>query len=548
MKTKNFVYTFLLISIFSIHLTSYAQTVTEEWVARYNGPGDSLDFSSAITVDGFGFVYVTGWSYGTGTDLDYATIKYNSNGVQQWVARYNGTGNGVDYARAIAVDNSGNVYVTGRSLGSGTGSDYATIKYDVNGIEQWVARYNGSGNVTDEANAIAVDGSGNVYVTGRSVGSGTGEDYVTIKYNSNGDSVWVARYDGPGNGSDWARAIAVDGAGNVYVTGDSWGNGTSLDYATIKYNSNGVELWVARYNGPASGSDYAYAISVDGTGNVYVTGGSEGNGTGDDYATIKYNSNGVQQWVARYNGPGNGADAATALALDASDNVYVTGYSNGGGSGDDYATIKYNSNGDQQWVTRYNGPGNSWDYASDIAVDGFGNVYVTGDSWGSGTGEDYATVMYNTNGVQQWVARYNGPGNDLDVATAIAVDGSSNVYVTGYSGGSGTGYDYATIKYFHTTSIQNISNEIPDQFSLSQNYPNPFNPTTIIRFDIQKPGFVTLRIYDILGKEVSILVSESLQAGTYEADFNASGLTNGVYFYKLEAGGLNQVKKMVLLK
>jgi len=125
----------------------------------------------------------------------------------------------------------------------------------------------------------------------------------------------------------------------------------------------------------------------------------------------------------------------------------VTGWSIGGGTYSDYATIKYYPNGDTAWVRRYNGPGDSTDYAYDMAVDDSGNVYVTGESYGSGTDKDYATIKYYPNGDTAWVKRYNGPGDDDDAASAIAVDGSGNVYVTGESRGSGTGGDYATIKY-----------------------------------------------------------------------------------------------------
>ncbi|MBK6772394.1 MAG: SBBP repeat-containing protein [Ignavibacteria bacterium] len=225
--------------------------------------------------------------------------------TQQWVARYNGPGNLDDFADySLAVDGSGNVYVTGYSAGSGTSSDYATIKYNSSGVQQWVARYNGPGNSYDEATSLAVDGSGNVYVTGYSIDSGTSSDYyATVKYNSSGVQQWVARYNGPGNSYDYAVSLAVDGSGNVYVTGSSYGSGTSIDYATIKYNSSGVQQWVASYNGPGNSDDRTYSLAVDGSGNVYVRGSSYGSGT--YYATIKYNSSGVQQWVARYNGPGN---------------------------------------------------------------------------------------------------------------------------------------------------------------------------------------------------------------------------------------------------
>ncbi|PYV49942.1 MAG: hypothetical protein DMG98_28805 [Acidobacteria bacterium] len=136
--------------------------------------------------------------------------------------------------------------------------------------QAWVARYNGPGNDFDGAVAIVLDSSGNVYVTGESVGAGTGADYVTIKYNTSGQEEWVARYDG-GLG-DAATAIAIDSPGNVYVTGQSWSAKTSnYDYATVKYNADGQEQWVARYDGPANDYDYPTKIAVDSSGNVYVT-------------------------------------------------------------------------------------------------------------------------------------------------------------------------------------------------------------------------------------------------------------------------------------
>jgi hypothetical protein len=418
--------------------------VQQAWVARYNGPANLDDGGHAIVGDNAGNVYVTGGSHGLGTDLDYATINYNSAGQQQWVARYNGPANGWDRAAAIARDTSGNVYATGQSLGLGTDFDYATVKYDSAGQQQWVARYNGPGTGEDDAVAVATDGSGNVYVTGQSLGLGTGFDYATIKYDSAGQEQWVARYNS--GYFDLVRAIAVDSSGNVYVTGRSAGLGTGPDYVTIKYDSAGQQQWVARYNGPGNDLDEALAIAMDSSGNVYVTGQSLGAGPGTDYATVKYDSAGQEQWVARYNGPGNYVDGARATAVDNSGNVYVTGQSIGAGNDDDYATIKYNSAGQEQWVARYNGPGNGTDNALAIAGDSSGNVYVTGFSTGAHT-FDYATVKYDSAGQQQWVARYNGTGRGYDDAQGIVVDGSGNVYVTGESVGRRTGFDYGTIKY-----------------------------------------------------------------------------------------------------
>ena len=98
------------------------------------------------------------------------------------------------------------------------------------------------------------------------------------------------------------------------------------------------------------------------------------------------------------------------------------------------------------------------------------------------------------------------------------------------------------------TGIHSISNIVPEKFSLYQNYPNPFNPVTNIRFDIPKSSFVTIKIYNVLGKESAVLLNESKAAGSYEIDFNASTLTSGVYFYRLENESFTETKKMVILK
>ena len=408
----------LLVVLLFVSVPAFAQSVDTAWVRRYSGPGNFEDMARAIAVDGSGNVYVTGWSTGSVTHFDYATIKYYPNGDTAWVRRYNGPANDYDLASAIAVDSSGNVYVTGSSYGIGTSSDYATIKYYPNGDTAWVRRYNGPGNSSDQAHAIAIDGSGNVYVTGGSFGI----DYATIKYDPAGTQLWVQRYNGPGNSSDEARAIAVDGSGNVYVTGRSGGIGTAADYATIKYDSQGNELWVRRYNGAGNSDDEAYAIAIDGSGNVYVTGSSIGSATYSDYATIKYDPAGTQLWVKRYNGPGNYSDDASAIAVDGSGNVYVTGGSWGSGTGWDYTTIKYDPQGNELWVKRYNGPVNSSDLANAIAVDGSGYVYVTGRSYGRDW--DYATIKYRQGtGMISGTKFYDVNGNGIQDAGEVGLPG-----------------------------------------------------------------------------------------------------------------------------
>ena len=415
--------------------------VTEKWVHRYNSPANGYDEALAVAVDGSGNVVVTGYS-----DGDYYTAKYAAaDGALLWEKRYGSAA----IAYAVAVDGSGNVVVTGNAA-TIDGWDYYTVKYGAaDGALLWEKRYNGPDNSDDLANAVAVDGSGNVIVTGASYNSSRNPDYYTVKYASaDGALLWEKRYNGPANSDDEANAVAVDGSGNVVVTGTSY-NPTNADYYTAKYAAaDGALLWEKRYNGPANSTDLARAVAVDGSGNVIVTGTSYGpNNSADDYTAKYAAANGALLWEKRFNRSAGGPAylVAVAVAVDTSGNVVVTGIATNTSGNHDYYTAKHAAgDGAVLWEQRYNGPANGEDEAYALAVDGGGNVYVTGSSIGSDGSTDYATVKYDAKGNQVWIARYDHASGD-DVAYAMALDGSGNVYVTGKSDG-----DYATIKYMQT--------------------------------------------------------------------------------------------------
>ena len=316
------------------------------------------------------------------------------------------------------------------------------------GARLWVARYSGPGNGEDEALSVAVSpGGARVFVTGYSQGAGSGHDYATVAYSAaTGARLWARRYNGPGNGDDQASSVAVSpGGARVFVTGTSEGVGHSaFGYATVAYDAaTGAQLWVRRYNGPGNGSSAAFSVAVSPGGTrVFVTGSSQGTGSGQDSATVAYSAaTGAQLWAQRYNGPANGGDYAVSVAVSpGGTRVFVTGGSQGSGSHYDYATVAYNAaTGARLWAQRYNGPANGDDQASSLAVSPGGTrVFVTGGSQGARSGQDYATVAYSAaTGARLWAQRYNGPANGGDQASSLAVSpGGTRVFVTGTSQGA----------------------------------------------------------------------------------------------------------------
>lgn len=421
---------------------------TLAWASPFNSGEGNHDQATAGAVDANGNVYITGSGPG-----GIQTIRLDANGAVAWTASYM-TNGGNAGGIAIAVGDDGSVYVVGSLYEAGISSqDFATLKYNANGSLLWAARYDHGG--YDTPKAIAVDGAGNVYVTGEGVGPSYGVDYVTIKYDPNGNELWVRDYAGPDGGDDRPAALAVDSAGNVYVTGSTMEANTIayysiFDYLTLKYDADGNQLWSARHSGPGSADDHAAAIAVDAAGNVYVTGShsydySVNSGTtvyfDYDYATIKYDANGQELWQAVYAGHRPGPDRAADLKVDAQGNVSVTGSSD-----NDIVTVRYNSAGEQQWVARLDS-GASYDEAITLALDTSGNTYVTGHSGDYG---DILTFKLDTNGSRIWLARYDGPGGSYgshDYPVGIGVDLAGNVLVAGSIDSSTTSRDYIALKY-----------------------------------------------------------------------------------------------------
>ena len=346
----------------------------------------------------------------------------------------------------LAVDAQGNTYVVG-SRWNGTGWRYRTTKYAPDGSVVWNAAQAPGDNPGELPYGVGVDAAGNVYVTGTN-----NIQFVTLKYDSAGTQQWVQRYSVPSGLYQQPRAMAVDAAGNVYVSGRSQADGFGIDnfdYGTVKYDTNGNQLWAARYNGPDGLGDEVQAIALDGDGNVYVTGGSKATGNRSEYATVKYNAAGIQQWAARYGGGVHG-DQANAIAVNG-DSVVVTGISNNG-THYEPVTISYDrATGTRQWTARITGTANG--YGSAVTSDGQGGVYVAGSSWNGYNG--FMVVKYDGAGVQQWqktYVPYSGiSGSNL--AFSVALDPTGGVVAAGRAIGF-NGFDYGVMKYDSAGNLQ----------------------------------------------------------------------------------------------
>jgi hypothetical protein len=314
---------------------AYSNSGMPLWTNR-SAPAD------AMVLDDDGNVFTTGSSY-WGSYSDWITVALSPDGALLWTNR---TGLfAADFATSVAVDREGNILVAG-SWSWPTGSyDLSVVKYSHVGVPLWTNHFDAGW--YDIAAGMAVANDGTVFVTGRSANSGVLNvdsvyDFVTVAFSGNGTMLWTNRYDGPANAADLPAAIELDDQGNVIITGESVGDATGSDYTTIKYSSTGVPVWTNRFHRFGSIGDSPMALAVDGSGNVVVTGSSFLDGY--DYATIAYSSVGLPLWTNVYSGPvANGDDVARALALDAVGNVFVTGYSWGGTTGPDFVTIKYSS-------------------------------------------------------------------------------------------------------------------------------------------------------------------------------------------------------------
>ena len=474
--------------------------LSEDWVLTYeSGLLASTDIATDVAVDDLGNIYITGYTDNLPHGSDFYTIKYNAQGEEVWGQHSDGGVYNDDYARHLAVDISGNVYVTGESVGP---SGYLTIlmvKFNSAGEEQWRIRHQPADGGFEAAYVtdMAIADSGGIYLTGyysKLIDGSTFTDFLIVKYAEDGRQVWMDQYNAgfPNNSSNTATSLDISSTGDVYAAGilGHWTNEAQVvtlkytrdglkkwirktpiesanlygDYAllkaspvagiyvtcsrfgspnfsVIKYDENGQERWQASYVNPDDNSWHPETMTVDDSDNVYVSGSTHAN-SGGDCLTIKYNPAGEEQWQARYIATEVGYNfAATALQADRLGNIYVSGY-----TWQTVFILKYNTQGDMVWSSE--GDQSHTDRGA-MALNHDGDVFVAGRSMEheAVNEEDYLLLKVNSDGTKSWLNTYDGQYNEHNSPRDLNFDKDGNIYVLGWSEATGTNSDIVLIKY-----------------------------------------------------------------------------------------------------
>ncbi len=558
----------------------------------YSQLPDSYPFKTFLGDDGY--LYVTGNVYDSSNQTYDILIEKYLDSVNVWSIPFlspYGNDKGMD----IVVDNNGFVLTTGYLFNSETNTnDIFILKLEkILGSVEYIKKYNSSGE--DKGLGIAVDNANNIYVCGYITKENSNKDFIALKYSELGIPIWTHQYDNPRYHADDVSTDILTDAGFVYAVGYTSGGINFKDVMMLTFpqdNSEPPDVLIyqkALTNEIPTGfvlsyvSDNAFAKSRASI--TCITDIAFGTTTGSDFLTLNFKGTQYEElnWAKTFNssraGARNADDVPTAITADDSGNVYVTGYCNRNyGSNYDFATIKYTKNsGNYGWNNNveyfdYGQSGGS-DKASSIKS-WQNQVYVSGACAQAPSGYEIQSYVQNPGGgvSNQWHDTFypsfseSNDINEMKKATTLEVDKiTGDVWMIVFAWDENQQY-LAFRKYDKNGNIistvdnnqgdfmkeeqtDNLnSQEQQSSFSLSQNYPNPFNPTTNLEFSISELGFVTLKIYDMTGKEIRTLVNEVKPAGRYSVVFDGSNLSSGIYYYKLESGAFSQVKRMILVK
>ena len=352
-----------------------------------------------------------------------------------WVYHADSAGSVVFTGTVTGTDECLGVLVSARNAGVTVATAMAVSRCPPD--TGWSVDYDSPASGSDEAKGVATDGAGNVVVAGT-----RGGDWEIRKYSPAGSFLWEASYGSPAGGFDSASAVAVDGGGSIVVAGYAMRSDLlpgGYDWLVRKYDPGGVLIWSRTHSGPVfAGNDQATGIAVDSAGNILVAGYEYRADLSqyNNWLVRKYDSDGGLVWSRSHNGPAaNGDDRATGIAVDSAGNVVVAGYEIRTDlfQGYNWLIRKYDPDGTLVWSRSYDSPYHGDDQANGVAVDSGGNIVVAGyeTRWDLGQSYNWLVRKYDPAGDLLWAKSYNDPGNGYDEATGVAVDVAGNIAVCG---------------------------------------------------------------------------------------------------------------------
>jgi len=378
---------------------------------------------------------------------------------------------------------------------------------------------------------------GGYIITGATSSYGAGaEDIWLVKTDANGDTVWTKTFGG--NDYDGGYSVQQTNDGGYIVAGRIWSGNSRYDIWLSKTDNIGNTLWTKIFGG--DNDDIANSVRQTSDDGYIITGVINTPGFGNDVWLAKTDTNGDTMWTKTIGG--SEGDGGNSVRQTSDGGYVIAGYTRSRGGGmNDIWLIKTDANGDTLWTNTFGGGSNDNAFCIQQTVDDGYIISGVTDSFGAG-GSDVWVVRTDASGGALWTETFGESGGDYGYSVLQASDG-------GYIIAGRLSSDVLLIKLDSDVSaIDETPHAVINSYELYQNYPNPFNPTTRIQYSIGSRKFISLKVYDLLGKEIETLVNEDEPAGEYAVEFDASNLASGIYFYQLEAGNFKQVRKMILMR
>lgn len=480
-----------------------------------------------IAVDASGNSIAVGYE----NDKDALVTKLDPSGNLLWQTAYNGGADEVDIFYAVALDAANYIYTTGLSQEIGTGWDIVTCKYSPDGTLMWSKLKNGSSNIEENGIDIAIDQEGNIYTAGYIDQLETAQDYCLIKYDTDGNELWMATWSGESALSDVIYEIVIDANGNILVNGRSDGGGENYDdFTTAKYSPDGTLLWINKYH--QIYGETGFTIDVDDEGNVYAGGWAADGISMGESLIIKYSPEGEKLWEQRYHNGADGISEAWVIRTY-NDVVYMAGVSaDFPATNQDFMILKYDSDGNLIWNIAYDDGSADNEYLTDMDIDNDGNIIVSGTIYYETT-SDILTQKYDADGNLIWSEKYDGDAHSYDEGYAVATNAAGDIFITGLDINQGMYTDLFVVKYSEAL-IENISNEL----NTLTIYPNPadnyiYLDATFLNGDVY--------IYNSIGqlvKKVNITGNNNI--------VNVDELVSGNYFVLYTAGNMKRWSNFII--